>query len=51
MAVVGISPDREFFVVNIPTSVDPSGRGWIPARFVRAENVQNVPVIQPPSMP
>jgi uncharacterized protein YraI len=48
MAVVGVSPDREHFVVNIPTSIDPSGQGWVPARFVNAQNVGNVPVIQPP---
>jgi hypothetical protein len=48
LAVVGISPDREFYIVNIPTSIDPSGQGWVPARFVSAQNVGNVPVIQPP---
>jgi heat shock protein HslJ/uncharacterized protein YraI len=51
MSVVGISPDREWFVVNIPTDVDRSGRGWVAARFVRAENVGNVPVVQPPPLP
>ncbi len=48
MAVVGVSPDREHFVVNIPTSIDPAGTGWVPARFVSAQNVSNVPVVQPP---
>jgi heat shock protein HslJ/uncharacterized protein YraI len=48
LAVIGVSPDREFFVVNIPTSIDASGQGWVPARFVNAQNVGNVPVIQPP---
>ena len=48
MAVVGVSPDREHFVVNIPTTFDASGQGWVPARFVNAQNVSNVPVIQPP---
>jgi len=51
LAVVGVSPDREFYVVNIPTNIDRSGRGWVPARFVRAENVGNVPVVQPPPLP
>ena len=48
LAVIGVSPDREHFVVNIPTSIDASGQGWVPARFVSAQNVGNVPVIQPP---
>jgi hypothetical protein len=48
MAVVGVSPDREHFVVNIPTTIDASGQGWVPARFVSAQNVGNVPVVQPP---
>jgi heat shock protein HslJ/uncharacterized protein YraI len=51
LAVVGVSPDREHFIVNIPTSIDPSGVGWVAARFVSAQNVSNVPVIQPPPVP
>jgi uncharacterized protein YraI len=51
LAVVGVSPDREYFVVNIPKEIDPSGRGWVPARYVRTENVSNVPVVQPPPLP
>ena len=51
MAVIGISPDRQWYVVNIPTSIDPSGRGWIAARFTRSENTGNVRVIQPPPAP
>jgi len=50
LAVVGVSPDREHYVVNIPTEIDRSGRGWVPARYVRTENVSNVPVIQPPPL-
>jgi heat shock protein HslJ/uncharacterized protein YraI len=51
LGVVGVSPDREHYVVNIPTEIDRSGRGWVPARFVDAANVSNVPVIQPPPAP
>ncbi len=51
LAVVGVSPDREHYVVNIPTEIAASGQGWVAARFVRAENVSNVPVIQPPPVP
>jgi len=51
LAVVGVSPDKEYYVVNVPLDIDSSGRGWVPARFVRTENVSNVPVVQPPILP
>ena len=51
MAVVGISSDKEYFLVNIPLEINSSGQGWIPARYVRTENVSNVPVVQPPPAP
>lgn len=51
LAVLGVSPDRAHFVVNIPTNLTPSGQGWVPAQWVRAENVGNVPVVQPPPAP
>lgn len=51
LAVVGVSPDGEYYVVNVPTDIDQSGRGWIPTRYVRTENVQDVPVVQPPPVP
>ena len=51
LAVVGISTDKEYYVVNVPMEIDRSGRGWIPARYVRTENVSNVPVVLPPPVP
>jgi hypothetical protein len=51
IAVVGISPDKDYYVLNVPTELNQSGQGWIQARFVRAENVSNVPVVQPPPAP
>jgi hypothetical protein len=51
LAVVGVSPDGEYYVVNVPTEIDQSGRGWIPTRYVRTENVKDVPVVQPPPVP
>jgi len=51
MAVVGVSPDREYYLVNVPLEIDPSGRGWIAARYVRTENVDKVPVVSPPPVP
>jgi uncharacterized protein YraI len=49
MGVVGVSPDGEHYVVNIPKAIHQSGQGWVPSRYVRAENVDNVPIIQPPT--
>ncbi len=49
MAVVGVSPDREYYLVNVPLEIDPSGRGWVAARYVKTENVSNVPIVQPPA--
>jgi BASS family bile acid:Na+ symporter len=51
MAVVGVSPDGEHYVVNVPKEINQSGQGWIQARFLRTENVSNVPVVQPPPLP
>ena len=51
MAVVGVSPDQEYYVVNVPLEIDQSGRGWVPARYVSTENVSDVPVVQPPPVP
>lgn len=51
MGVVGVSPDGEHYVVNIPKELDQSGQGWIPSRYVRTENVSKVPIIQPPPLP
>jgi len=48
LGVVGVSPDGEHYVINIPKSIDQNGQGWIPSRYVRAENVDKVPVVQPP---
>lgn len=51
MAVIGVSPSGEHYVVNVPKEINQSGQGWIQARFTRAENVDNVPVVQPPPIP
>ena len=51
MAVVGVSPDGEYYVVNVPLDIDRSGHGWVPARYVKTENVKNVPVAQQPPVP
>jgi uncharacterized protein YgiM (DUF1202 family) len=51
LAVVGVGSNGDHYVVNVPIELNPSGQGWIQARFVRAENVSNVPVVQPPPVP
>ncbi len=51
LAVLGISPDGEWYVVNIPTTITPSGQGWVPVRFTRASNAGGLRVIQPPPAP
>ena len=51
LGVIGVSPDGEHYVVNIPQSIDQSGQGWVPVRYVSAENTSNVPVFQPPPLP
>ena len=49
LAVLGISPDGEWYVVNIPTSIHSSGQGWVPVRFTQASNAGGLRVIQPPA--
>jgi uncharacterized protein YraI len=51
LAVVGVSSNGEHYVLNVPKELNPSGQGWIQARFVRAENVDKVPVVQAPPEP
>jgi uncharacterized protein YgiM (DUF1202 family) len=41
--VVGVSADRQWWVIQIPGSED--SQGWVAASFVAAENSTNVPVI------
>lgn len=49
LGVIGVSPDGEHYVINIPKAIDQSGQGWVPSRYVRAENADKVPVVQPPA--
>jgi hypothetical protein len=51
MAVIGVSPDKEFWVVQVPSDIAPDERGWVPARYCHAQNTSNVPIIQPPPPP
>ena len=47
--VTGLSPDRGWWQIKF--SGIPGERGWISAQFADAENVSNVPVVQPPAPP
>lgn len=49
--VVGISEDRSWWTVELPTSVDPNGHGWIYKDFVYAQGTDNVPTIEAPRVP
>ena len=51
LAVIGRSYDSEWLVVNLPTSISPNGQGWVAARYVQAENIGRVPVVQSPPLP
>jgi hypothetical protein len=37
-----------YWVVKISTEIAPDGRGWVIAAYVKAENADNVPVIEAP---
>jgi uncharacterized protein YraI len=49
--VTGVSPDYMWWMIKIPTSVAPDGKGWMSADYVTVYNTQNVPVVQPPPPP
>lgn len=51
MQVLGISPDRKWYVVRIPIAVDPSGQAWVKVEDVEADETQGVPVVEPPPKP
>jgi heat shock protein HslJ/uncharacterized protein YraI len=51
MAVIGVSPDGESWVIRLPTDIAKDGQGWVPVRYTQAQNTKNVNVIQPPPLP
>lgn len=48
--IVGISQDGGWWVVKIPTDLVGAGQGWVSARYTRASNAGNVPVVQAPPL-
>ena len=53
MSVIGISPDGEYWVIQLPEEIAKDKRGWVPVRLTNASKTDNnnVPVIQPPPAP
>lgn len=51
LAVVGVSTDGEYWIVNLPSDIASDNRGWVPARYCKSENTNNVPVVAPPAAP
>ncbi len=49
--VVGISEDQTWWTVELPTSIDANGHGWIYKDFVYAQGTENVPPIAAPRVP
>ncbi|GAB4539413.1 MAG: hypothetical protein Kow0063_28190 [Anaerolineae bacterium] len=47
--ITGVSPDRGWWQIRFSGAADE--RGWISASYTRAENTQNVPVVEPPPLP
>ena len=47
--IVGKSPDGVWWAVKLPTDIAPEGYGWVHGAYVKATNVENVPVIEPPA--
>lgn len=49
--VIGRSEDSTWWVIRLPTSIASDGRGWVSATYVEVNNVENVPVMEPPPLP
>ena len=49
--VIGVSATRQWWVVKLPASIDPSGQGWVSGQYVQVSNAENVPVIPDPPLP
>lgn len=46
--IIGKSADGSYWMVKISTDIAPDGRGWVIATYIKAENTENVPVIDAP---
>lgn len=48
MAVIGKSEDGKWWVINLPTSLAPDRRGWIPKAETTSSKTDSVPVVATP---
>lgn len=49
--IIGVSPDREWWMIRLPTTISPDGTGWVSAEYVTAYNADQVPVPEPYTEP
>lgn len=49
--ITGVSQDRAWWQVRVPTSISADGRAWVSAAYVTAVNAANVPVVAAPPPP
>jgi len=49
--VIGVSTTRQWWVVKLPVTIDPSGQGWVSGQYVQVQNADNVPVFPDPPLP
>jgi uncharacterized protein YraI len=49
--ITGVSSDRAWWQVRVPTRIASNGLGWVSASFVVAQNTNNVPVVNAPPPP
>lgn len=49
--VIGVSEDRGWWVIKLPTTVSSNGQGWVSGQYVQVTNAENVPVVPTPPLP
>jgi hypothetical protein len=49
--LIGVSRNKAWWVIKVPTTAAPDGQGWIRTTEVTAFNAQDMPVIQAPPVP
>jgi uncharacterized protein YraI len=49
--VIGVSEDRQWWVIKLSTSVASTGQGWVAGEYVQVSNAETVPVMPTPPLP
>ena len=49
--VIGVSEDRQWWVVKLPFNISPTGQGWVSGQYVQVSNAENVIVLPTPPLP